>query len=612
MIRIACFLGVITWAAGAALPPAEQWLPTHTVAFASVPDARAARASWASQSPGRLWADPAMAPFRAHLETEARRLFWEPIARLTGFQASALADLAEGQATIAWVDESGPRSSALELRQVLLLEATGREAELEAWFERRDPKVPGSTASIQGINFLQLSLTPEALDEALRSILPDIDEAPARGEPRSTTLPLWVGRRDALLLASTSSNALAQVLLRLAEPPRAEAPTPPTPAGVILYGNLVVPPFLRSLSLTPLALGGLASPDDGPSLARIAAALGLNQIRQASFSVRSGPEGWYTDFRLAVPPSARTGLLALFSLAPQESGPPPFIPADAERFARARFSGPGAWSALEKIVRDIDPAFLGVLQLFTGYAGKTEDADFDFQKGVIDLLGDDWMTARVPTGVPKTFGNLMLVGSPKPQELLQGFRRVASPTYLATFFPPDSPAPQRWEQRVHGQQVTTVSMPPMPWLDGATGAVHFAQRHGYVAMATDLGALAGFLGTNPPPALAQQPNLRETARRAGGTGGGYFSYADEKPTAARFFAAFAKSSQALSEHVPWIAFSPTATRLVAGMEAWIEPGTVPPFSKVESHFGTRITTARMTPAGLEWTTFRPLPRLVEP
>ncbi len=612
MIRIACFLGVVTCAAGAALPPAEQWLPTHTVAFVSVPDTRAARTSWAAQSPGRLWSDPAMAPFRAHVETEARRLFWEPLARLTGFQASALTDLAEGQVTIAWVDESGPRSQALELRQVLVVEAAGRDAELQAWLARRDPKVPGSTSAIQGIDFLQLSLAPEAVDEALRSILPDIDEAPARGEPRSATLPLWVGRRDSVLLASTSSNALAQVLLRLAEPPRPEAPMPASPAGVMLHGNLVVPPFLKSLSLTPLALGGFASPDDGPSLARIAAAVGLNQIRQASFSIRSGPEGWYSDFRLAVPPSARTGLFSLLALAPLESGPPAFIPADAESFVRARFSGPGAWSALEKIVRDIDPAFLGVLQLFTGYAGKTEDADFDFQKGVIELLGDDWMAASVPHGVPRTFGNLMLVGSPKPQELLQGFRRVASPTYLATFFPPDSPAPQRWEQLVQGQPVTTVAMPPMPWLEGATGAVHFAQRHGYVAMATDLGALAGFLGTNPPPALAQQPQLREGALRAGGTSGGYFSYADEKPTAARFFAAFARSSHALSEHVPWIAFSPTATRLVAGMEAWIEPGTVPPFSKVESHFGSRVTTARMTPAGLEWTTFRPLPRPVVP
>jgi hypothetical protein len=612
MIRIACFLGVVTVAASAALPPADQWLPTNTVAFASVPDARAARAFWATHSPGRLWSDPAMAPFREHVETEARRLLWEPVARLTGFQASTLADLAEGQVTIAWVDESGPRSRALELRPVLLLEAAGRETDLRAWIERRDPKVAGSTVAIQGVDFLHLTLATAAVDEALGSLLPDLDEAPARREPASATLPLWVGRREALLLASTSSNALAQVLLRLAEPPRPEAPAPPNPAGVVLHGNLVVPPFLKSLSLTPLALGGLASPDDGPSLARIAAALGLNQIRQASFSIRSGPEGWHTDFRLAVPPSARTGLFSLVALAPLESGPPPFIPANAETFVRARFSGTNAWSALEKIVRDIDPAFLGVLQLFTGYAGKTEDADFDFQKSVIDLLGDDWMTARMPTGVPKAYGNLVLLGSPKPLELLQGFHRVASPTYLATFFPPDSPAPQRWEQLVQGQQVITVALPSMPWLDGATGAVHFAQRHGYVAMATDLSALAGFLGTNPPPALAQQPNLRESALRAGGTGGGYCSYADEKSTAARFFAAFASSSHALSEHVPWIAFSPTATRLVAGVEAWIEPRTVPPFSKVESHFSIRLTTGRMTPAGLEWTSFRPLPRPVSP
>jgi|GEM_PF-3482287 len=607
LFRVACLFALVTAATAAELPPAERWLPTNTVAFVTVPDARAVRTAWTTQASGRLWSDPAMRPFRAHAETEARRLFWGPIARLTGWQASALVELAEGQVTMALVDESGPRGGALELKQVLLLEAAGRTAELEAWLGRRDPKNPGSSVSLQGVDFLHIPLAAEVVDEALRSILPEIDALPAQREPASKSLPLFVGRTDAVLLASTSSNALTHVLQRLAEPPQPVSTTNLSNHGSLMHGSLIVPPFLKSLSLTPLALGGFASPDDGPSLARIASALGLNQIRQATFSIRSGPEGWSVDFRLAVPPSARSGLFALFSLSPLNSGPPPFIPADVQSFARARFSGPGSWTSFEKIVRDIDPAFLGVLQLFTGYAGKTEDADFDFQKGVIDLLGDDWVSASVPSGVPGTFKSLLLVGSPKPLELLEGFHRVVSPTYLATFFPPDSPAPLRTDHWVHGQRVTTLSLPPMPWLDGSTGAVHFAQRHGYLALATDLGALAGFLGTNPPPALAQQAGLRENALRAGGSSGGYFAYADERTTAARFFAALAQSSHTLSEHVPWIAFSPTATRFVAGIEAWIEPGTVPPFSQVESHFGTRITTARITSAGLEWTTFRPFP-----
>lgn len=591
-----------------AVPDASRWLPTNTVAFVSIPDARAARAAWPQQSPGRLWADPAMGPFRAHAEAEAGRLFWGPLTQLTGFHAAKLPSLAEGQVTLAVVDENGPQGETLDLRPVLLLDAAGRAPELDAWFTNRNPAVAGSTVSIQGIPFLHLSLEASAVDEALRSILPEIEETPERAASAPGTVSLFVGRRETQLLASTSSNALARVLLRLAAPP---APSPTPGAGTLpslLHGTVMVPPLLRSLSITPLRLGGLAPPDTGPSVARIAAALGLNQLRQASFAIRGATNGWHLDFRLAAPAAARTGVFGMFGLNATNAGPPSFVPAESQGFARARFSGPAAWAGLEKMVRDVDPAFLGVLQLFTGYAGKTEDADFDFQKGVIDLLGDDWITATVPTGQARSFGNLLVIGSPKAPELLSGLRLVASPTYLATFFPPDSPtAPQRSELRIQGQPVTSVSFPPLPWGDGATGAVHFAQKQGYVAFSTDLDAMSVFLATNPPPPLSERPGIRNGLSLAGGTAGGYVAYTDERPTAARFFGAFSRSAHALSEHLPWIALSPTATRFVAGMEGWIDPKQVPSFEKVAPHFGHRFTSGRMTPEGFEFTTFRPQP-----
>ncbi|MBL9127745.1 MAG: hypothetical protein JNL97_08865, partial [Verrucomicrobiales bacterium] len=240
-----------------------------------------------------------------------------------------------------------------------------------------------------------------------------------------------------------------------------------------------------------------------------------------------------------------------------------------------------------------------------GYAGKTEDADFDFEKGVIELLGDDWIATTLPAGPSNAPAPLLLVGSPKAPQLYHGLRLVASPAYLATFFPPDVPAPTRTESVVRGQTVATVALPPMPWYDGATGIVHFAQHRGYVAISTALPALAGFLDTNAVPALAGHPNFVELTRRVGGAGGGYFAYVDERRAAATRWKSLADSPQTLFEDRAWIALSPTALRLAAGVENWTNPKLLPPFERVSDYFGPRVTTGRSTSNALEFVTFRP-------
>lgn len=606
------------------MPPAERWLPTNTVAFVTAPDAGKLRAAWESQAPGRLWADPAMDGFRAHTVGAAEQGFWEPLSKLTGLQLARLPSLAEGQVTLALVEESdlgdgaGVTGAGLPWRQVLLLDAGKRSEELAAWLAGRDPKVPGSQISISGIDFLHLRLPSESVDAVMRKILPEIEPESERALPPAAFHSLFVGRKDSTLLASTSSNALVRILDVLAEsPPTAAAapqPSDPTPDPRVLHGTLVVPPFLRSLSVSPLALGGLAGPDSGPSVAGIAAAFGLNQLRSLSLAIRSGAEGWHADLQLAMPASSRKGIFGMFSLVAADSTPPPSIPAEAETFVRARFAGKTAWNLFEGSVREVDSAFLGVLQLFTGYAGKTEDADFDFQKGLIDLLGNDWMHATLPTGNRGDSASLALIGSPNAADLFKAFRLVAAPTYLATFFPPGAPNPKRTDRLLEGRPITSIALPPMPWTDGSNGAVHvhFTHQDSHVGFSSDAGVIESLVSSPTRKPLAERPGLREAILQAGGGGNGYLAYTDERRTAAKFFRAFSRSSHALTERLPWIALSPTALRFVAGVESWIDPAQVPPFEQVAAHFGDRITSGKTTREGFEWTTFRPRPASAAP
>jgi len=590
----------------AELPIPEAWLPTNTLAFLTIPDASALESAWSSFPPGRLWADPAMAAFRNHAESATVHDVEAPISEITGLPLGELPALARGQVTLAWIDESATRATNFTLRPLFLLDAGTNVAALDAWLRNPPPGKPASGVQIRGVPFSRRLLPRTELQPIWDRVFPKLEEmrSPASASD-ATPLSLFVGRSDSHLLASTSTNALANALERLANGAQPRVPPTAVLPGTLLRGSLSIPPLLRLLSSTPLSIGALTGPDAGPSFARIAAALGITQLRQVQAAVRSDAAGWYVDWRLAIPEGARKGLFAMLPFQPLDAAPPAFIPALCQEFLRLRIPGAPAWGHLEGLLKDIDPALLGVLQIFTGYAGKTDDADFDFYKGIIDRLGNDWIWAKVPAAGPSGSASLLVVGSPKADELLHGVRLVASPTYLATFFPPDTPPPHRTQRTVQGQSVTSIELPPMPWSHGATGAFHFAERQGFVAFASDLTALSGFLAPHAPSSLAQHPAFRDAARRVGGTDHGYFGFSDERPTGARLFEAYRRSPHALSQHFSWIAISPTATGIMVGLEDRLDGSLLPPFEKVATHFGPRFTRGKSTPDALEWTTFRP-------
>ena len=590
----------------AELPIPESWLPTNTLAFLTIPDASALKSSWKTLPPGRLWSDPSMAAFRNHAESATSHDVEAPLSELTGFPLNELPGLAHGQVTLAWIDESAARSTNLTLRPLFLLDAGPNVGALDAWLKNPPPNKPASGIQIRGVPFARRILPRSELQAVWDRVFPRLEETTKPVSSSDTTpLSLFVGRSQSHLLASTSTNALADALDRLAKVTPPGVPPSAALPGTLLRGSLAIPPWLRLLSSTPLTIGALTGPDAGPSVARIAAALGVTRLRQVQAAVRADTSGWYVDWQLNIPAGARQGLFAVFPFQPLDAAPPAFVPVRCLDFLRLRIPGAPAWAQLEGMLKDIDPALLGVLQIFTGYAGKTDDADFDFYKGIIDRLGDDWTWAKVPTQSPSGSASLLVVASPKAEELLHGVRLVASPTYLATFFPPDSPPPHRMQSTFQGHSITSIELPPMPWSHGATGAFHFAQRNGLVAFSSDLTALSGFLATNAPSPLAQHPAFREAARRVGGTDHGYFSFSDERPTGARLFEAFRRSPHALSQHFSWIAISPTATGIVIGLEDRLDGSLLPPFEAVATHFGPRFTSGRSTPDGLEWTTFRP-------
>ncbi|MCC7375812.1 MAG: hypothetical protein IT581_14235 [Verrucomicrobiales bacterium] len=591
-------------------------LPPEVLAKFSVPDLARWRGPFSGMAPLRLWRDPAMKALRERFGDESHRRWLLPLNQATGVDWAQLVGLTEGRLTWAWLpetpDTNGP--SGQISAQLLLLDLGANtnafDRLLESWSSPTNPLAPRSnvvfaSSVVRGVAFRSRSIDPGRWRAVFDAAFPPPPDAvpPA---PGSDDAPTWLhlGRVGSIAIATTRRSNLVDIVASLRAPPvPPDAASKGSTGEAMCEGTVERPGLVRLMHLPDdLAAKELT---DLPSMDRLKVALGLAGIQRVRCAVETVTNGWILNVGMEIPEAQRRGLFGLARWLQTDASPPPFIPSNVLQFTRLRLNSSNAWNQLERTLGDIDPSILGVFQLFTGYAGRTEDADFDFQARVVGLLGDDWILASGLSGSPPTAarsatnlpGGLLLIGSPRAADLAAGLRTVASPSFLATFFPPDSPEPKRRESEFRGEKVTTVELPSIPWLDGRTGLLQIAASRGYCGMSTDPRWMETFLATNTTASLAAREDVRRAMALAGGAQSGLLMYHDESAAAAAFFGAARNGPAFLENLIRWVAFSDTATRLVSGFSAWLDFTTLPPFDTVASHFGPCVQCGRIDGTG---------------
>src|ERR1019366_2974204 len=149
-----------------------------------------------------------------------------------------------------------------------------------------------------------------------------------------------------------------------------------------------------------------------------------------SIAYHDTPDGLNLQFFVGAPESSRRGLLRALTTEAKDSGPPPFVPADAVKFSRMRLDIPRSWRLFESTLNQVNPSFTQFLNYALDLAGKAQDEKYDLRAELLANLGDDIITyGRNP--VNTTLGDLReapeiwLLGSPNPWKLAAAIKVAA-------------------------------------------------------------------------------------------------------------------------------------------------------------------------------------------
>jgi hypothetical protein len=319
---------------------------------------------------------------------------------------------------------------------------------------------------------------------------------------------------------------------------------------------------------------------------------------------------------VGAPEATRQGLFSLFPAPGKDSGPPPFVPADATKFQRVRIDCQKAWAALERIVNDIYPGGLNMMLEAANMAAKEKDPDFDLRKNLINNLGDDMIAyEKAPKGASSAeLGSppsLFLINSPRAEQLAAAIKLLAS---LANS--KDGPPAER---EFLGRKIYTTEMPaflaesgrPRGRSGGSApreNKMSFTASGSYLAIGTDTAMLEEYLRSadSQQKSLRSTPGLVEATARVGGASTGWFGYENQTETTRIVFEALRKGASSEGGEkllAPGIAaFTPDNP-----FKDWVDFSLWPPFEKIAKYFHFMVYSGVANSDGLLFRIYYPVP-----
>jgi hypothetical protein len=631
LLAVAVITLTFTASSRAAIPPAENILPSDTLLLITVPDFSALRSA-ARQSPQWLfWNDPAMKPFRDKFMAKWHDEFAAPLEQGLGIKLNDFADLLQGQLTFAITQNGWDGKGDQKPGVILLLDAKDKSDLLATNLAKIRQKWTDAgksihTETVRGINFSIVPLSSNNIPEALSKFFPRHESTQELGKDNKPPPPgeLVIGQFQSLLIVGDSTKAVEPVAARLtgggipslSENANFAADAPAQFHGSPLYyGWFNAKTFFNVLARIPPPEPNPDAPSPMPQIPwnNVLVASGLTGVKSVAFSYRETHDGAQLNFSIAAPESARQGLLKMIAVSQKDANPPPFVPADAVKFSRWRVDGQRSWAALEKMLGDISPAWLGSLNSALDMVNATaqqQDPDFDIRKNLIGNLGDDFISyQKAPAGkTPADLNSppsLFLFSSPHAdQEVLalkdvMGIASMGNPPKTRDFL---------------GRKIYSAALAnPRAAATGSAPAqrsIYWSSANGYVAITSDVSMLEEFLrgSENHAKPLNETAGLADAAQHVGGMGNGLFGYQNQHDLMRTMFTAL-KNEPATPSSFDRLGslFNLPFGSPQKSFSDWLDFSLLPDFDQVSKYFYFSVYSGDTTADGLSFKVFAPRP-----
>jgi hypothetical protein len=601
----------------AAIPPAENLLPSDTLAFFAMPDCAAARVAIKSSPPWMFWSDPAMRPFHDKLVAKWNDQFVAPLERDLGIKVADFMDLPQGQLTFAVTVNGSNGHDDIPPGLLLLLDAKDKSSSLKTnlavlvkkW---TDDGRALRTETFHGLAFTVVPLSSNDFEGIFPKKTPEseLGKEPAKPEKPGE---LYLAQFETLLIAGNSPKVVEPVAAHLT------GGSAPAVADNAVFAADKLSQFRENpeyyvwfngkgffdlLAQVPANNDGEDSPSPlgNLSFAKAIGALGLNSLKSASLTVREPREGSMMTLHLTAPEADRTGLLKVLALAPKDASVPPFVPADAVKFSRFRLDGKQTWAELQKMIAGFSPSGMSGMNAainMINSLGQQKNPGFDIRNDLFGNLNDDIITYQKPvTGNsveeladPPT---LYLVAAANPDAMINVFKTVASMSN-----PEDNSTTPR---EFLGRKIYSFAMRPARTSAGGAPeqrSLYTSSSGGYVALSTDNAILEEFLrsaeGQNKP--LRENAALQNAMQHLGGAGGGMFGYENQRETMRLTFKALQNS----------IAADTTLKMFPPALREWLDFSLLPDYETVSKYFYISAFAGNANSEGLTFKVFQPRP-----
>jgi hypothetical protein len=605
----------------AAIPPAENLLPSDTLFILTVPDCNALRTTMNHSPQWMMWNDPAMKPFHDKFMAKWNEALVGPLEKDLGAKAADFTDLPQGQFTFAVTQNGWDGTGAQTPGVVLLMDAKDKSELLKtnlAALQKKwlDAGKAIRTETIRGIKFSVVPLSSNDVPAAVAGMFPQNQPVSELGkDPAKTAVPnasvIVVGQFESLLIVGNSIKAVEPIAAHLtgSSIPAlgdnaifAADKTQQLRDSPLYYGWFNAKTFFSVLAAIPPPEPNPDAPTAVPQMPwdKILAASGAMGLKSASFAARESHDGTQVDFNLSVPEADRAGIFKMIASVSKDANAPIFVPADAVKFWRWRLDGQKDWATLEGMLGKISPAAASTINAAIAMANASaqqKDPSFDLRKNLIGNLGDDLISyEKSSTGTAADQApSLFLLAAANPDQTLLAVKTVASLMYgqQAATEPRD----------FLGKKIYNIPMAPQRGAGGTpiSRSLYCATSSGYIAMSSDSGMVENFLrnaGTPPKP-LREIAGLTDAAQHIGGTGTGLFGYQNQRDVMRTAFVQL-KSRGAATD-------AGSLAALPKSLRDWADFTLLPDYDQVSKYFFFSVFNGTTTSDGVYFKVYAPRP-----